>query len=49
MDRDGGDVGAIQTLRDISDWKRAEEAYRDAMQREHRSRRLEEESETVGT
>lgn len=49
MDRDGGDVGAIQTLRDISDWKRAEEAYRDAMQREHRSRRLEEGSKTAGS
>ncbi len=28
-DRDGTEIGAIQTLRDISDWKRAEEAYRD--------------------
>lgn len=41
--RDGSEIGAIQTLRDISDWKRAEESYRDAMQRENRLRRLEEE------
>jgi PAS domain S-box-containing protein len=40
-DRDGSDIGAIQTLRDISDWKRAEESYRNAMQRENRLRRLE--------
>ncbi len=39
-DRDGSEIGAIQTLRDISDWKRAEEAYRDAMNRENRIRRL---------
>ncbi|MEN6340947.1 MAG: PAS domain S-box protein [Methanospirillum sp.] len=41
-DRDGSEIGAIQTLRDISDWKRAEEAYRNAMQRESQIRRLEE-------
>jgi PAS domain S-box-containing protein len=41
-DRGGAEIGALQTLRDISDWKRAEEAYRDAMQRESRLRRLEE-------
>ncbi len=40
-DRDRSEIGAIQTLRDISDWKRAEEAYRNAMQRESRLRRLE--------
>lgn len=41
-ERDGSEIGALQTLRDISDWKRAEESYRDAMQRENRLRRLEE-------
>ena len=40
-DRDGTEIGAIQTLRDISDWKRAEEAYRAAMQRNGQLRRLE--------
>jgi len=29
-ERGGSDIGAIQTLRDITDWKRAEEAYRTA-------------------
>ena len=37
---DGDEIGAIQTLRDISDWKRAEESYRSAMQRENQIRRL---------
>ena len=32
-DRDGTEIGAIQTLRDISDWKRAEESYRAAIKR----------------
>jgi PAS domain S-box-containing protein len=41
-ERDGSEIGAIQTLRDISDWKRAEEAYRGAMQRDSRIRQLEE-------
>lgn len=40
-DRNGDDIGAIQTLRDISDWKRAEESYQSAMQRESRLRRIE--------
>ena len=38
--RDGVEIGAIQTLRDISDWKRAEESYRSARERESRIRRL---------
>lgn len=39
--RDGTEIGALQTLRDISDWKRAEEAYRDARVRDSRLRRIE--------
>jgi len=46
-DPDGSEIGAIQTLRDISDWKRAEEAYRNAMQRESRIRRLEEDGKRL--
>jgi PAS domain S-box-containing protein len=38
-DRDGSEMGAIQNLRDISDWKRAEESYRAAMQRDSQLRR----------
>ncbi|HIH02341.1 MAG TPA: PAS domain S-box protein [Methanoregulaceae archaeon] len=48
-DRDGSEIGAIQTLRDISDWKRAEEAYRSALQRENRLRRLDGDGEGLST
>jgi PAS domain S-box-containing protein len=40
-DRDGSIIGAIQTIRDISDWKRAEEAYRSASRHTDVGRRME--------
>ncbi len=46
--RDGSEIGAIQTLRDISDWKRAEESYRSAIQRESRLRRLDGDGDGAG-
>ena len=44
-DHDGTLIGAIQTLRDITDWKRAEEAYRKALSRDSAIRRSREQAD----
>ena len=43
-DHDGTLIGAIQTLRDITDWKRAEESYRQALSRDSTIRRAQDQA-----
>ena len=43
-DHDGTLIGAIQTLRDITDWKRAEESYRQALSSDSTLRRAQEQA-----
>lgn len=48
IDHDQNLIGAMQTLRDITEWKRAEESYRDASAREQAIRRALEQREQGG-